>query len=85
MNLSLVVTVDVDNDGVSLADERNRLSWRGLELIPTIADIVHGRGLPVTWFVRADSQLRNVYGHPSYLLDGYRPLWCKLKDQGDEI
>jgi hypothetical protein len=85
MNLSIAVTVDIDNDGVSLVDERNRLSWRTLELVPTIADMVHAHGLPVTWFVRADTQLRNLYGHASYLLDRHDALWRKLKDQGDEI
>jgi hypothetical protein len=70
---------------VSLADERNRLSWRAVELIPAIADAIHARGLPATWFIRADGQLREVYGRASYLLDRHDTLWRRLKDQGDEI
>jgi hypothetical protein len=85
MNLSIAVTVDVDNDGASLADARNRLSWQGLKLVPVIADIAHARGIPVTWFVRADPQLRAVYGSPSYLLEDQSALWRDLKGRGDEI
>jgi hypothetical protein len=85
MNLLIAVTVDVDNDGLSTADERNQLSWRALELIPSIADIVHAHCLPVTWFVRADAQLRDIYGHASYLLDHHGALWRQLRDQGDEV
>jgi hypothetical protein len=85
MNLFIATTVDVDNDGVSLNDERNRLTWQSLELVPTIARIVHARGLPATWFVRADPQLREVCGQTSYLIEHHRSLWAQLKEEGDEI
>jgi hypothetical protein len=85
MNLFIAVTVDVDNDGLSTVDERNQLSWRALELIPSIASVVHLHCLPVTWFVRADAQLRHIYGHASYLLDRYGSLWGQMRDQGDEV
>jgi hypothetical protein len=85
MKLSVAVTADIDNDGASLTDERDRLSWRGLDLVPTIADIIHARGFPVTWFVRADSQLRDFYGTVSYLLEDHHKLWRNLKNLGDEI
>lgn len=85
MMLSIVVTVDIDNDGLSLGDERTHLSWRGLELVSEIADLIHGFGLPVTWFVRADPQLRDYYGSVGFLLAKHRTLWTAFAGSGDEI
>lgn len=85
MTLSLVVTVDVDNDGVSLANERDRLSWNGLALIPQISEVVRSFDLPATWFVRADTQLHDLYGSVDFLLTEHRPLWASLARAGDEI
>jgi len=85
MTLSVVVTVDVDNDGVSLTNERDRLSWNGLALIPQVAEIIREFGLPVTWFIRADSQLQEYYGAVDFLLTEHRSLWASLARAGDEI
>jgi hypothetical protein len=56
-----------------------------MELIPRISESIHRHGVPVTWFVRADQQIRDVYGHAAYLLERHAPLWKQLKSQGDEI
>jgi peptidoglycan/xylan/chitin deacetylase (PgdA/CDA1 family) len=85
MTMFVAVTVDIDNDGLALSNERNRLSWRGLEKVPEIAETVHRAGLPATWFVRADPQLKMQYGAADYLLDHHADLWRGLRADGDEI
>jgi hypothetical protein len=85
MKINLAVTIDVDNDDMALADERNRLSWTGLSIIPDIRNTLEKFGLPATWFVRADRQLREVYGSASYLLEKEAQMWRQLVAAGDEI
>lgn len=85
MRLFIAVTVDLDNDDLSIGDERSRLSWRGMDLVPQLADIIHASNLPVTWFVRADPQLHDYYGSSAYLLERYRDLWRDFSAAGNEI
>ncbi len=44
-----------------------------------------GEEIKFTWFVRADSQLKTIYGGATYLLERYNSLWKDLKSGGDEI
>jgi hypothetical protein len=41
--------------------------------------------IKTTWFVRADNQLKDVYGTAAYLLDKYADLWEQMELTGDEI
>lgn len=79
-----MVTLDVDNDGVE-HNERNRLTWTSLEMIPEIKSILSALSFKATWFVRADNQLKDVYGTEAYLLEEYTVLWKQLENTGDEI
>ena len=83
--MNLLLTIDVDNDGIAIQDERTALSWTALARIPDIKEACDRLGLRVTWFVRADSQLRQVYGTAMYLLLEYAPLWRQMEGSGDEI
>ena len=85
MTLYVAITVDADNDDFSTSDQRNELSWRGLDLIPEIAGAVRDYNWRVTWFVRADTQIRKCYGSVAHLLDSLASTWRKLSDGGDEI
>lgn len=81
------LTIDTDPDGLSgpLAD-RHTLVWRGLEV--AIAELVprlRSAGIAVTWFVRADGQLRDRMGTALYLLERYAPFWDAARARGDEI
>src|SRR5262249_11232640 len=38
-----------------------------------------------TWFVRADAQLRDVYGSAAYPVESQSALWASLAESGDEI
>lgn len=84
MAVNLLFTIDVDNDGVE-ADERTALTWESVALIPGIKEAFDDLGLRLTWFVRADNQLRDVYGSAAYLLSEHARLWSGLEASGDEI
>jgi hypothetical protein len=81
----LVVTIDIDNDGVSTSDERNRLTWSSVEVAPAVREQLAHFGLRATWFVRADWQLREVYGDCAHVLREHRGLWRSFVDGGDEV
>lgn len=84
MGINIIVTLDVDNDGVE-HNERNRLTWSSLERIPEIKSILSALHLKTTWFVRADNQLKDVYGTAAYLLEEHAVLWRQMECTGDEI
>jgi hypothetical protein len=85
VRVNVVCTVDIDNDGVALYNERNALHWRALSMLPPLKQLFADHGAPVTWFVRADSQLADTYGDPAYLLHSHAPLWNGFTASGDEI
>jgi hypothetical protein len=85
LTFTIVFTVDVDQDGMTVENERNALSWESVEQVIPIGGVFAARALPVTWFVRADNQMAEIYGSVAYLLDEYRELWSSLRARGDEI
>lgn len=85
MTILLAVTVDADNDDVSISSERNALSWHALDLIPAFGDLFARRRLAATWFVRADNQLAEAYGRSDYLLARHADWWERFAERGDEI
>jgi|SRR5579863_989220 len=84
-------TIDTDPDGVTgRLINRSNLRWQGLEgigrLMDQMAPAAPGRSrIPITWFVRADGQLRTAYGTDQYLLERFAPLWSEAAGAGDEI
>jgi hypothetical protein len=84
MGINLIITIDVDNDGIE-DDERNNLSWNSLERIPEIKGFLSDMNLKITWFIRADNQLRDVYGTVAYILEQYHQQWKQMENSGDEI
>jgi hypothetical protein len=83
--LKLVITVDIDNDGVSTADERNHLSWSSVDVAPTVREVLAQFGFCATWFLRADWQLQEVYGTCDYLLRKHAAIWNAFLAAGDEL
>jgi len=82
--VNLLFTIDVDNDGVE-NDERTALTWASIEYIPQIKEFFVDFNLPLTWFVRADNQLKEVYGSAAHLLLQHQELWSQLERSGDEL
>lgn len=84
MAVNLICTVDVDNDGVE-GDERTDLRWTSVGRIPYVKTLFAAFDLRLTWFVRADNQLHDVYGTAAYLLKEHAALWAQMERAGDEI
>lgn len=85
MTITFAFTIDVDNDGMTDADERNVLEWESVSAVPQIADLFMARGLPATWFVRADNHLAEVYGDAAWLLETRAALWSRIRAMGHAV
>jgi peptidoglycan/xylan/chitin deacetylase (PgdA/CDA1 family) len=85
MTIALAVTLDVDQDGIAYGSERDTLTWKAVELIPRIAELLEARGIRATWFVRADNQLAELYGTAAYLLETHARLWASLRAAGHAL
>ena len=82
------LTLDTDPDGLSGAStDRRTLKWEGLEHARGLPDALADRvgRVPVTWFIRADGQLRNILGSTTYLLEEFSSLWEAARARGDEL
>lgn len=91
-DLPAALTFDLDPDifdeSISSSNARTNLSWRGIsEGVPAIRDAIDAflPGVPVTWFVRVDNQIADIYGRPGHLLEAHRDLFENLQARGDEI
>ena len=84
MTVNLLFTIDVDNDG-SQRDARAPLAWESIGAIPAIKELFEAHRASLTWFVRADNQLSEVYGSASFLLQEHATLWSDLEHSGDEL
>jgi hypothetical protein len=85
LTISFVFTVDIDNDGMTAADERNTLIWDSVAEVPRIAGVFGRHGITATWFVRADNQLSDVYGDAAWLLREHNAIWSNLRQAGHFI
>lgn len=90
----VVIGCDADPDRRDLLDgvRASGLTWRGLaEGIPLVKESLRGvldsRGRePVfTWLLRADEQMREVYGDYAAVASMYRSLLQGLEQTGDEL
>lgn len=90
--LAITVDIDPDNSHTWAFGDKKKISWRGVDecLIPLINrtkclidDCLQSPKF--TWFVRADSELNNIYGCYSYLFEKYKNIWRECEKRGDEI
>ena len=86
------LTIDTDPDGLSgKSTNRRTLSWEGLAKAQALPQYLQdfddslAPAIPMTWFIRADSQLRQAFGTPLYLLDKFQNFWDHLKKSGHEL
>jgi hypothetical protein len=81
----IALTIDTDPDGLNTQNpDRKSLVWDGLHFAmerfhQALPDV------PLTWYVRADGQLKAAYGSDSYLLDSYADFWRAALKRGDEL
>ncbi len=94
--LYVVIGCDCDPDrpqyGGVRYDTRAPLKWRGVrEGIPQareIADDLHddfGNPVRITWCVRSDLQMQEIYGDCAWPYAEFADLWESLAERGDEI
>ena len=44
-----------------------------------------GCNAKITWFLRSDDQINQLYGDPAWMVRNFMSLWKKLESEGDEI
>jgi hypothetical protein len=88
----ICLTLDTDPDGLSGKETNRRaLAWQGLteaqQLPQDLRELSSSLGcpIPLTWFVRADGQLRDLLGTSLYLLEKFEAFWKGVHDLGHEI
>jgi len=82
LTITFIFSIDVDNDGMTAANERNTLVWDSVAEVPRIGDLFARCNISATWFVRADNQLADVYGDAAWLLREWDPFWSALRRAG---
>lgn len=91
-----ILCVDADPDrpeyGGVRYDCRDKLSWRQLpELASKIATLrkslleKFGVRLRVTWFIRADQQIKEIHGDAGWSIREFGDIWKDLSRAGDEL
>lgn len=92
MHHHFCLTMDTDPDGLSgLHRNRNALSWESLASIRTLPEQlaeafrVDASEMPITWFVRADGQIRDAFGSATYLLEKFGSFWDTVRCAGHEL
>lgn len=70
----------------------NNLIWNGVDRgIPSLFDFMtgsvdsNGQSLKITWCVRCDEQLRQIYGMRNWAYNEFSDIWEHLKKGGHEI
>jgi len=87
----LCLTIDTDPDGLAGKTlNRQALSWKGLEDIHPMLESIdrlspNSGPIPITWFIRADGQLRDVLGSTFFLLHRFQTLWAEVTAAGHEL
>lgn len=88
----IALTVDTDPDGLSgITTNRQALTWKGLERMPELPGLLSAcpalvaHQVPVTWFIRADGQLRSAFGTPLYLYERFNQFWEEVGRSGHEL
>lgn len=92
----IIILCDCDPDTVPYGglahDSREPLKWRGVqEGIPKLVEALDGiesetgRRVNLTWCVRSDVQMKEIYGDAAWPYLEFRELWQRLQSRGDEI
>ena len=92
----MIILCDCDPDAVPYGglphDTRQPLKWRGVrEGIPRLVEALDGiesetgRRINLTWCVRSDLQMKEIYGDAAWPYLEFRELWQGLESRGDKI
>lgn len=93
----VIICCDTEPDqpeygGMSYDTHRGKHTWRGVEEgIPKAKEIANlvrdseGRNAKITWFLRSDDQMNELYGDYAWMVKNFLDLWRELEHEGDEI
>jgi len=92
----VILCVDADPDrprlGGTRYDSPDRLTWKALpemvDKVTTIRDDLAQRfdaKLRMTWFLRADIQIKRIYGDAGWSLKEFGKIWERVSAAGDEL
>jgi len=92
----VVISCDADPDrpafgGIPL-NQKKEHKWLGLEVgIPKLKKATKhvkdrfSNGLRITWFIRSDTQMYDIYGDYSWPAKNFKDMWTELDNEEDEI
>jgi len=95
--LIVIIGGDCDPDrekgmGKNLKTYRSIYNWQGIKKgIPKIRErLLHIQNLfdspfKLTWYVRSDFQIKEIYGSAGWCLKEFSSFWKELEKEGDEI
>lgn len=89
--LPVLITVDVCDGAYEPGERKSRfknIMEVLLDVRSKLNEAINGgkeKSLPVTWFVRADGQVKENIGDTAGLLRGWSKFWQEVKSQGGEI
>ena len=90
--LALTIDLDPDNFDTSVFGLKKEMSWRGIDeglpiFLKKIGGLKDSFGCEpkITWFVRADKELFDIYGNYNYLFNRYSDFLNSRIKIGDEI
>jgi hypothetical protein len=88
----LCLTIDTDPDGLSgPVVNRSAQTWDSMEAARQLPDVLaaapelHGAAVPITWFIRADEQIEQLFGSSCELLERFGPFWQQVQAHGHEL
>lgn len=82
---TICLTVDIDPDGLSgKVNNRDAMGFAGFEAIHNFHEIINKTlniNVPITWFVRADEQIKLHYDDELYLFKRYAVFWKYVESE----
>lgn len=89
--IPVVVSLDIEPDGPGHEVQANG-SWKGVDAsrrwvdeLCGRAEASSGRAASVSWLVRCDPQIEDVYGSATHLIDAEPALFARAAERGDDI
>ena len=85
----ICITIDVDPDFLSgKIINRNSSSFNEFSRTRNIVELINSEysyNIPITWFVRIDNQINEIFGSHLYLIKKYSTFWTKVSSLNHEI
>lgn len=86
------LTIDTDPDGLSgVTVDRESLTFDSMDHLRTLPELLHSTSslvdyrIPITWFVRADDQIRHAFGNPLHIYERFESFFRHAVDLGHEL